>query len=126
MQGVTFDTGALVAFERGDKRIRAVVKGARARSIEVVVPAVVLAEWWREGFGPRHEDLLRPLRVEPTTGRVAKLAGVALTRIRVSPVDAIVMASAAQRGDIVYTSNVPDLQALQAHFPGVRVLSATG
>jgi hypothetical protein len=54
------------------------------------------------------------------------IAGVALTRIQVSLVDAVVMASAAQRRDIVYTSDLPDLQALQSHFPGVRVLSASG
>jgi hypothetical protein len=33
----------------------------------------------------------------------------------------IVMASAALRGDIVYSSDVGDLERLRAHFPGVLV-----
>jgi hypothetical protein len=37
-------------------------------------------------------------------------------------VDAIVMASAAQRGDIVVTSDFDDLDQLRVLFPGVRVL----
>jgi hypothetical protein len=37
-------------------------------------------------------------------------------------VDAVVMASAARRGDLVYTSDVAALAGL-AFFPGVRVLS---
>jgi hypothetical protein len=32
------------------------------------------------------------------------------------------MASAALRGDIVYTSDVGDLERLAGRFPGVRVL----
>jgi hypothetical protein len=37
-------------------------------------------------------------------------------------VDAIVMASAASRGDIVYSGDVEDLEALRGRFPNVRVL----
>jgi hypothetical protein len=37
-------------------------------------------------------------------------------------VDAIVMASAARRGDVVYTSDFGDLARLRAFFPSVRVL----
>lgn len=37
-------------------------------------------------------------------------------------IDAIVMASAALRGDLVLTSDVHDLERLRSHFPTVRVL----
>jgi UDP-N-acetylmuramyl tripeptide synthase len=51
------------------------------------------------------------------------VAGEALASVRRSTaIDAIVMASAAQRGDIVYTSDVDDLQKLAAQFRAVRVL----
>ena len=54
---------------------------------------------------------------------LAQRAGEALAAVRGStPIDAIVMASAASRGDVVYTSDVDDLTRLQLHFPGVRVL----
>jgi hypothetical protein len=37
-------------------------------------------------------------------------------------IDAVVMASAALRGDVVYTADVHDLSRFQAFFPSVRVL----
>lgn len=51
--------------------------------------------------------------------------GVRLLRWAVDPttVDAIVMASAARRGDVVLTSDVADLERLARHFKSVRVLS---
>jgi len=36
-------------------------------------------------------------------------------------IDAVVMASAALRGDVVYTSDTADLEKLRCRFPGVRV-----
>ncbi len=70
------------------------------------------------------------VRVEPLTLDMVKLAGEALASIRSGPkarspgiVDAIVMASAASRGDVVYTGDVQDLERLRSFFPEVRVLS---
>jgi len=39
-------------------------------------------------------------------------------------IDAIVVASAASRGDIIYSSDVHDLERLRRVFPGVRILGA--
>jgi hypothetical protein len=39
--------------------------------------------------------------------------------------DALVMASAARRGDVVYTSDFADLDRLRSFFPSVRVLSVS-
>jgi hypothetical protein len=50
-------------------------------------------------------------------------AGAARGRSVPDLVDAIVMASAASRGDVVYTIDVDDLERLRTFFPGVRVLS---
>jgi hypothetical protein len=33
------------------------------------------------------------------------------------------MASAARRGDVVYTSDFDDLDRLRSHFPAVRILA---
>jgi hypothetical protein len=69
------------------------------------------------------EAILRGVRIEPLGDALAKLAGEALAAVAgATAIDAIVMASAAHRGDIVYTSDVGDLLRLQAFFPGVRVL----
>ena len=121
-RGITLDTGALIALGRGAKRMRVQVKMASETGTRITVPAAVLIEWWRTGFGRRHDDILAPMHIEPTTARIAKAAGEALTTIRASVVDAALMASAALRGDVVFTSDLDDLTQLQAHFPSVRIL----
>jgi predicted nuclease of predicted toxin-antitoxin system len=67
--------------------------------------------------------VLDGVRIEPLDERLARIAGEALAATgNANAVDAIVMASAAQRGDVVYTSDVGDLAVLGEHFPAVRVL----
>jgi predicted nucleic acid-binding protein len=124
--GFTFDNGALIALERGDHRMRTVLKLARTDSVRIVVPTVVLGEWWR-GKTKGRELLIASVHLEPLTESLAKLAGEALARIRKDTfVDAVVMASAAQRGDVVYTSDQGDLDRLWSHFAAVRrILPAT-
>jgi predicted nucleic acid-binding protein len=127
-RGLTLDCGALVALERRDPSAIALLEAARRRRQRVTVPAPVLAEWWRDD--PRQRYIQTFLTIEPTTESIAKQAGVALGRLRegdgpkrrVSAVDAIVMASAATRGEIVYTSDARDLRRLQASFPRVDVV----
>ena len=90
----------------------------------MTVPAPVITEWWR-GRSDVRETILRGVRVEPLDSDLAKLAGDALAVVaKATAIDAIVMASAARRGDIVYTSDIADLSRLQEFFPSVRVLGA--
>ena len=120
--GLTFDTGALIALERRRQRIARVYTTAVADGVIVTVPAVVITEWWR-GNSDSRARILRGVRVEPIDGELAKLAGEAIAAVSgVSPVDALVMASAARRGDLVYTSDFDDLERLRSHFRSVRVL----
>jgi len=58
------------------------------------------------------------------TDRLARSAGEAIAAVPgATVVDAIVMASAAQRDDVVYTTDFDDLSRLRdQHFRGVRVL----
>lgn len=124
MLTLTFDTGALIALERADKRMRVVLDTASVEHVPVTVPAVVVAEWWR-GSSRRRLDILEAIDVEPTTERIARIAGEAVAALPgTTVVDAIVMASAAQHGGIVYTSDVRDLERLRSRFPGVRLLRA--
>lgn len=121
--GLTFDTGALLALERRALRARKIVELASERKIRITVPSPVVTEWWR-GRSDVREAILLAVRVEPLSELVAKLAGEALAVVRgATAIDAIVMASAALRGDVVYTSDVDDLQRLAAHFRAVRVLA---
>ncbi len=122
MSGMTFDTGALIALERRRQRICDIVAYASANDVGITVPAVVIGEWWR-GRTDVRDRVLRCVDVEPLTLDLAQLAGEALAAVKgATLVDAIVMASAASRGDVVFSSDVGDLERLRSHFPGVRVL----
>lgn len=121
MSTVTLDTGALIALERRRARIWKVLHRARALGVVPVVPADVVAEWWR-GRSDIRVYILGSVVVEPLTERLARLAGECVADVAgATTVDAIVMASAAQRGGAVYTTDIPDLERLRAFFPGVRV-----
>jgi hypothetical protein len=119
---LTFDTGALIALERRRPCLRAVLECALAAHQPLTVPADVVAEWWR-GRTDLGDAILAAVDVEPLTTALAKIAREALATVQQATlVDAIVMASAAARGDIVYPSDVDDLERLRRHFPGVRIL----
>jgi predicted nucleic acid-binding protein len=120
--GITFDTGALIALERRTGRARKVLERATELGVRITVPSAVITEWWR-GRSDHRDAIVAAVRIEPLSERLAKLAGEALASVRGSTaIDTIVMASAAQRGDVVYTADVDDLQMLAAYFRAVRVL----
>jgi hypothetical protein len=122
VSGLTFDTGALLALERRQQRMRLIFERAVERQLRPTVPADVVGEWWRSRSDWR-EAILASVTIEPLTEPLAKLAGEALAAVREATlVDAVVMASASLRGDIVYTSDFEDLDRLRARFPSVRVL----
>ena len=123
MNGITLDTGALIALERHRDRMLRAMRAARESNLPVTVPSPVVTEWWR-GRTDARERVLSFLRVDGVDPDLARLAGEALAAIAgATAIDAIVMASAARRGDIVYTSDVGDLERLRRFFPAVRVLS---
>jgi len=121
--GITFDTGALIALERRGQRARKILERATEQKVRITVPAAVITEWWSSRSDLR-ERILAAVRVEPLSEGLAKVAGEALAVIKgATAIDAIVMASAALRGDVVYTTDVSDLAKLAAYFRAVRVLS---
>lgn len=130
--GVTFDTGAFISIERRKERARKVFERLREQDVVITAPLPVIGEWWR-GRTDWREQILASVRLEVLTLAMVKLAGEALASIPSPParrrgqgpgfVDAIVMASAASRGDVVYTGDVDDLERLTPFFPEVRILS---
>src|SRR5690242_13142407 len=80
MPSLTFDTSAMIALEHRRKNISDVVRYARARRATILLPANVLAEWWRGGR--RHAEVLASLepslRIQPVNDDLAKLAGMSL------------------------------------------------
>jgi predicted nucleic acid-binding protein len=123
MNGLTLDTGALVALERRDRRAGLLVRSTRDRGARVTVPTVAIIEWWHGQRGPAAR-LLDGFDIEPLGRELAEIAGRArmLARPGPSAVDAVVMASAASRGDVVATGDIEDLERLRVTFPSVRLL----
>jgi len=123
IRGVTLDTGALVAIERRKRRGAQLLDLARQRLVLLAVPVPVVTEWWR-GRTDVREKILDAVLIEPLSLAVAKSAGEALAALpEATSIDAIVMAFAASRGDVVFTSDVDDFTRLQERFRSVRVLA---
>jgi predicted nucleic acid-binding protein len=124
MLGLTLDTGALIALERNHKGAQRLIANAVAESLSITVPSLVLVEWWRGQKGPAAR-LRNDFYVEPLSKTLALVAGVSLTKVSgPSVTDAVVMASAAARGDIVLTGDIDDMMKLRdAAFPGVVLRS---
>jgi predicted nucleic acid-binding protein len=120
-----FDTGALIAAERGKERATRFVRLVRNGRARIIVPLPVVAEWWRGRTAVR-EELLAATQVVASV-EVAKAAGVALARLRnvdaKLTIDAIVMATAALLDGIVITGDPADFNLLAGHFPRVVVLA---
>jgi len=96
---------------------------ARELGVPIVVPSVVIGEWWRARTDMA-EKILACVDVVDVDVRLAKLAGEALAAVRgATLVDALVMAVAARASGLVYTTDFDDLSRLTAHFASVRVLA---
>jgi len=122
-QGVTFDTGMLVALERRKQSAWEIYRRVYERKAPITIPAPVIGEWWR-GRTDIRDAIRLSVHIEPLTDALARLAGEALAAVKsATTIDAFVMASAALRGDVVYSSDIEDLKRLRAFFPGVRLLS---
>ncbi len=118
MPGLTLDAGALIAFERNDRRLVALLARALAHELPVVVPAGVVGQVWRDGR--RQARLARFLaadevEVEILDDHRARAAGQLCGVRRTSDViDASVVLGARERGDRVVTSDPDDLGRLDA------------
>jgi hypothetical protein len=122
---IVLDAGALIAFERGNARMRAVVREALAESVRLVIPAGALGQVWR---GSPRQVALRALTKGPTTlvpaldHVLAEAAGVLCGRAGTSDViDASVVLVARRERAVVVTSDVDDLRRLDPTLPLERI-----
>ena len=113
---VVLDAGALIAFERGDARMRALLRAALDADARTVIPAGVLAQVWRD---PLKQVALGALSRATTTEVVsldqvlAEAAGALCGKRRTSDViDASVVLTARRERAVVVTSDVEDLHHL--------------
>jgi len=112
---LVYDTGALLAAERNDRRMIFLHNEAMLSTRQIVVPAPVLAQAWRGGAG-RQANLsvvLKVCEIDETSEQTAKAAGVLLGASSTSDaVGAIVVATALRLGAHVFTSDPNDLHKL--------------
>lgn len=123
MEGLTFDTSALIAIERADRRMQALLDEAGAVAAPLAVPAGVIAQAWR---GSARQARLARFLALPTVTAVAldepeaRATGALCGRAGVDDVvDASVVICARARGHAVVTGDPEDLAALD---PALRLV----
>lgn len=125
MSGLTLDTGALIAFERNDRAVVALVRDAVDDGTTIAVPAGVVAQAWRDGRRqPRLARLLAApsVEVEPLDDRRARAAGqLCGARGTADIVDASVVLCARARGHVVLTTDASELERLDPSVPLIAV-----
>jgi len=112
--GVTYDTGALVAADRGERRMWARHRMLLARREVPTAPAPVVAQAWRGGG---RQALLSRLLVgcdiEPLDNDQARAVGALAARAGTADVvDATVVEGALRRHDLVLSSDPDDLHSI--------------
>jgi hypothetical protein len=114
--GVTYDTSALIAADRGERRIWARHRALLGLREIPTVPAPVVAQSWRDGS--REALLARLLAgcdVEALDDSQARSVGSLVARAATADiVDACVVEGALRRHDLVVSSDEDDLQAIAA------------
>ena len=116
MSGLTLDAGALIAFERLDRRVVGILRKAVVTGIGIAVPAGVIGQVWRGGARQaRLAQLLRSpgIAIEALDEQRARMAGQLCGVAGTSDViDASVVLCARTRGHAVMTSDPDDLRRL--------------
>jgi hypothetical protein len=112
--GLTLDAGALIAYERGNERIREILTVAYARGLVPTIPAIALAEVWRgDAKDARVARLLKASSIEPVDQQLARAAG---SLRRSAPgsgtVDACIAVGVRRRLDAIATSDPDDMRIL--------------
>lgn len=116
MSGITFDTGALIALDRDDRRVLTLIKRASERGLRITVPTTALAQAMRSPA--RQAQLSRFLRHTATDLAVldasdATATGLLLARTTTADiVDAHVVICARRTGGPIVTSDAEDLKRL--------------
>lgn len=125
MTAVVLDTGALIGFERNDRRIVAIIVRALEHHDPLLVPAGVVAQAWRDGSRQTRlarllgSALCEVLVLDDHQARAAgQICGVAATT---DVVDASVAGAARDHGARVLTSAPDDLRRLDHRLDVVAI-----
>ena len=124
MTGLTFDAGGLIALDRNDRRVIAMLARAAERGARITIPATALAQAMRN---PARQARLSRLIRQPDTdliqlnGPEATAVGLLLAGTFTADIaDAHVVICARRSGQAVVTSDPGDIARLD---PGLRLLT---
>ena len=117
---ITFDAGGLIAVERGDARLQALLLRLARQRVPIFLPTAVLAEVWRGGRGrqARLASFLNAgldrggIRIVGLDLKIAKEIGLLLARATMSLADAAVCHCALAQRSYVLTSDPVDIGRL--------------
>jgi hypothetical protein len=124
VSGITFDAGGLIALDRNDRRVIALVVRTTESGMRITIPATALAQAVRN---PARQARLARLSRQPGTDLVpldgpdATAVGLLLARTATADiVDAHVAICAQRAGQAVVTSNAADLHRIA---PGLHLVA---
>ena len=123
--GLTLDAGALIALDRGDKRLIALLDRALAQRLKLRVPSGVVGQAWRDGRV--QVALARFLRIDeveiiPLGEQLARACGELCGATDTADIiDASVVILARERGDRIVTSDPRDLRRLDPACPIIPI-----
>lgn len=111
--GLVYDSGALIAADRNDRRMWALHARALQRGVRPVVPAGCVVEAWRDKQ-PNLARLLDGCEIEELNVTAAKRSGFLRRGLpgTIGPIDATVVESSVRRHCAVVTSDRPDIEQL--------------
>ena len=122
---LTLDASALIAFERNDRIVVAIIARAEEHKLRLAAPAGVVGQVWRDGRRQARlarllgSSLIEVVPLDDERARAAgQLCGVSGTR---DVIDASVVLCARERGHGVLTSDVDDLERLDPSLRYVRI-----
>lgn len=124
MAGLTLDAGALIAFDRNDRRLVSLIARALEHDYSLAIPAGVVGQVWRDGRRQaRLARLLGTDRVEipalddQRARKAGQLCGIRRTA---DVIDASVVLCARARAHQIVTSDPDDLRLLD---PTSRIIA---
>ena len=125
MTAVILDTGALIGFERNDRRVVAIIASVLEHHDSLIVPSGVVAQAWRDGSRQARlarllgSHLCEVLVLDDRQARAAgQLCGLADTT---DVIDASVAAAARDLGARVLTSDPDDLRRLDRRLELIAI-----
>ena len=121
MSGIVFDAGGLIALDRNDRRVLALIARAAEQGLRITIPATALAQAIRR---PARQARLSRLIRQPNTdltaldGPGATAVGFLLSQTGTADiVDAHVVVCARRADQTVITSDPGDLRRIAPELP---------